>query len=570
MLTRIRTLLTAPTFEDEEKTRVVRLLNAFLLAFCGIAILVVAFSLVTYGVPTSLGESFTPLSGSVALVVTVGLLILARRGYTRLTSFLLLSMMWTIITGWICIVAGISSDGSTINYALIVVFAGLLLGGRAAIAFLVMGTLAILGAYYAENSGLLVVEPSPVSIMDPMLTIGPLFLTGFLLRSAVNSMANAIRRARENERKQTETNRELQAIRASLERRVVERTSILERRSAQLQAASEVGHAITSILETEQLIQQVAALIREHFGLYHVSLFLADEANEWATLRSASDEAGEALLPQDRQVRIGEGLVGWSIAYGRARVIREESQDMADLTIAELTDARVMAALPLHSRDRVLGALLVGSDRPDRLDDDAIAILENLTDQIAVALDNTHLFAESQQALEAARRAYGGLSHQAWVELLRTRPDWGYQYAHQAVTSVEGDWQPEMVQAERTGQSVQDDKTLAIPLRVRDEVVGALSFAKGAEEEAWTIEEMALLETLVDQLGVALESARLHHDTQRRAARDRLVSEIADKMRRAGDMDALLQATVREMTAALGTPSAFVQLNVPASQDDGE
>jgi hypothetical protein len=41
--------------------------------------------------------------------------------------------------------------------------------------------------------------------------------------------------------------------------------------------------------------------------------------------------------------------------------------------------------------------------------------------------------------------------------------------------------------------------------------------------------------------------------------------EIADKMRRAADMDALMQITVKEMAKALGTPNTFVQLAEPST-----
>ena len=102
-----------------------------------------------------------------------------------------------------------------------------------------------------------------------------------------------------------------------------------------------------------------------------------------------------------------------------------------------------------------------------------------------MALDNVRLFAESQQALEAIRRAYGDLTREAWTEVLRTRGDRGFSYMHQAVGPAEGDWRPDMVQALRTGQSVtgsnNGEHTLAIPLKVREEVIGVLSFSKEAK-----------------------------------------------------------------------------------------
>jgi GAF domain-containing protein len=76
-----------------------------------------------------------------------------------------------------------------------------------------------------------------------------------------------------------------------------------------------------------------------------------------------------------------------------------------------------------------------------------------------------------------------------------------------------------------------------------------------------TPEEEAIVQAVVDQASLALENARLYQETQRRATHERLVSEISDKLRRATDMDTLMQTAIREMAAALDAPSAFVQLS---------
>jgi GAF domain-containing protein len=86
----------------------------------------------------------------------------------------------------------------------------------------------------------------------------------------------------------------------------------------------------------------------------------------------------------------------------------------------------------------------------------------------------------------------------------------------------------------------------------------------------WTAEEVALIQTLTEQLGVALESARLYQDAQRRAVRERLTREITDKVRRVTDVEGIVQAAVDELFSALGTSRAFVRLGAaPSAQDDG-
>ena len=70
-----------------------------------------------------------------------------------------------------------------------------------------------------------------------------------------------------------------------LERQVQSRTTEYETRNAQLLAASQLGNAITSFLDTDELVQQSVNLIQEKFSMYYVGLFLLDETHTLATLK---------------------------------------------------------------------------------------------------------------------------------------------------------------------------------------------------------------------------------------------------------------------------------------------
>ncbi|MBN1978634.1 MAG: GAF domain-containing protein, partial [Anaerolineae bacterium] len=198
-------------------------------------------------------------------------------------------------------------------------------------------------------------------------------------------------------------------------------------------------------------------------------------------------------------------------------------------------------------------------------------VFQTMADQVAVALENARLFAESQAALEAVSRAYGELSREAWVDLLQTRPDMGYRSGEQGAVQVEGAWQPAMEQALLEGVIVRGDDdeeaTLAVPIKVRGEVIGVLGTHKPAESGDWTEEELLLLETLTDQLGEALEGARLYRDTQRRAARERLISSVATRIREVLDMETMLKTAVDVIRTQMDLPEVAVHLATPS--DDG-
>jgi hypothetical protein len=71
-------------------------------------------------------------------------------------------------------------------------------------------------------------------------------------------------------------------------------------------------------------------------------------------------------------------------------------------------------------------------------------------------------------------------------------------------------------------------------------------------------------------MSMAAENLRLLEETQRRENRERLTREITDEMRRATDLDTLIQTTVQEMARALGTSSTFVQLTTPPESGDNK
>jgi GAF domain-containing protein/HAMP domain-containing protein len=368
---------------------------------------------------------------------------------------------------------------------------------------------------------------------------------------------------------------------AELEQRVADRTHDLERRSAYLEASAQVGRAASSILDTDELLARSVDLIRERFAFYYVGLFLVDEtgAGEWALLRAGTGDAGRAMIARGHRIRVGQGMIGWSIARAEARVALHAEDDSVRLVMPELPDTRSEAALPLHSRGRVLGALSVQSERPDAFDADTLIVLQTMADQVAVAIDNAHLFTDAQAALAAERRAYGQLTREAWSELLRTQTSAGYRYERKPDVApilfpVHNEWPATMQLAQQTGQLVQADAdvttssigALAMPIRAGDQVIGVLNFDKGESAIPWTEDEVAVLETVADQLGQTLERAQLYWNTQRRAARDRLVGEVTTRMRESLEIDTVLQTTVREIVDALNIARVEVRLGTQTGE----
>jgi GAF domain-containing protein len=100
---------------------------------------------------------------------------------------------------------------------------------------------------------------------------------------------------------------------------------------------------------------------------------------------------------------------------------------------------------------------------------------------------------------------------------------------------------------------------MALPLISRGQVLGALT-VQSTEAGAFSDEDIAVLQTMADQVSNAIENARLFEETQRLAQRERTISQITSKLRSALNLETILQTTVQELGQALGASEAIVSL----------
>ncbi len=567
-------LLKPPVFEDdEETTRIARL--TYIIALFMLAVVVTIGGYFRLVFPADQGLERVLFETALPGLVAVLTLVLLRARRVQLANWVFLGAMSALFFYLSATYGGVAGPEFP-RIVLLPVFAGLFLGGRAAFITAGICVLASLGLLYGEQQGWLplfdVVEVAgDYTQRDFWIYRSTEFLLAALaLYLTDHSIRQSLAQARENAAALSAANLELEVSQAALQLR----TADLERRSAYLEASTEVGRAVASILDTDTLLTQVDEIIRVAFDLYFVGLFLGDATDPHVTLRTGTGASGQALVARKFSLPINEASsVGWSMLHGRAHTCQEDDPQMGCLFISELPDARSEVALPLRSRGQTLGVLLGMSRRPDAFTSDLVAVLQPMADQVAQAIDNARLFAETQAALEAERRAYGQVEQEAWAQLLRTGDVVGVRYAGKHVAPIGDLWTPEMQAAVQQGERVvvgtpvldEARHAFAVPIKVRGQTIGVVNARRKAEGGMWSEEEMALLDTLVEQLSVALESARLYEDTQRRAAQEQLVGEVASRMRESLDVEKVLQTTVQELGRAVGASEVNIRL---VSQED--
>ncbi|MFN3763220.1 MAG: ATP-binding protein, partial [Anaerolineae bacterium] len=214
---------------------------------------------------------------------------------------------------------------------------------------------------------------------------------------------------------------ELEVLYNDLEAKVAERTRLLQqanyqiqRRAIQLQASLEVGQAVTSILDPDALLDHVVRVVRDCFYYSYVAVYTTDESGEGLVLRASAGEADP--FHGARVTGESTGAVGQAFRDGRAVL---ESRPVSIKVGPPLSYARAEAALPLRLGDRVLGVMDVQSTQPEAFDQDDVSVLQNVANQVAIALENARAYALEREAAErlreldrSKRRFLANMSHE--------------------------------------------------------------------------------------------------------------------------------------------------------------
>jgi len=358
---------------------------------------------------------------------------------------------------------------------------------------------------------------------------------------------------------------EIVSERTGLQLQIAERTTQLELRAQYLEAITELTHSATVLLDDPQtLLERVVDLITERLAFHHTAVFLVDEDRNWLDLRAASSGEGRHMLGQGYRLPLGgDGIVGRVATEGVAQVARGVGPRATDSPSPYLASTRSELALPLRVRGETVGVLDVHSSEPSAFSDDDVAVLQILTDQLAVALTNARLSRQVRDSAEAMRKAYGEVGLEMWRSLLRSDGEMSVRHDPRGALSSDGlSGMAHKARCEaRLVVEESEPGAAAVPIKVRGgHVIGVVNALKPGEEGAWKPEELELLRSLVDQLGVALDGAQLYQESQQRAERERLVAEISARMRETLSIDAVLRTAIREIRDVMGFAEVEVRM----------
>lgn len=384
----------------------------------------------------------------------------------------------------------------------------------------------------------------------------------------------------------------------------------------QFETAAEIARDISSSLDLDELLKKAVDLIRSRFDFYHAAVFLKDPPGAAVVIREATGEAGAQLKRSGYKLVVGsKSIVGIVADRGESLVVNDTSREPNYFANQLLPDTRSEAAIALKVGGRILGVLDVQSNHNYAFSADNLRILQILADQLAIAVINSELFAETQEHLaqhrllhhitttaasgttldEALQSAVNGLQvtlggdRVAILMVDREKKSLEVKaavgYAQEAyrmkipIASGITGWAALHRRPLRVNDVTQDARyieassntrsELAIPLLYRSELLGVLN-VESEQVGAYAENDEELLGTLGGSLAAIIANARLLEQIRAQAERERILFEISDKIRRTTDMQTILATTASELTRAIGATSARIKLGTRMDEPGAE
>jgi len=367
---------------------------------------------------------------------------------------------------------------------------------------------------------------------------------------------------------------QLQGIIGKLEQRVSDRTKELENQSNRLRVAAEIARDAATSRDLTGLLEQSGRLIQERFGFYHTGIFLLDTNREFAILAASPTDSGKQMIQNKHKLRVGEvGIVGRVAATGIPRISLDTGLDAIHFNNPLLPYTRSEMALPLTVKDNLIGILDIQSEQPQAFNDEDIAVMQLMADQLAAAIEQTRLLQQVEQNLNELEQAYGKFTREGWKSLGQSGllEHSGYRFDNiriQAIneTSMLGN------EAMQIGDTVVNNKeykapgdhTIAIPIKLRGQVIGAVS---AKLKDGYHESTVSTFELAIERLAASLESVRLYEEARLQADHQQSISQVTSAISASTEYEEILRTTVREIGNLLSDTEVAIQIIGDSDQD---
>ncbi len=203
--------------------------------------------------------------------------------------------------------------------------------------------------------------------------------------------------------------------------------SDLRHNNEAMSSVVEISHAITSILDLDDLLAEVVELIQKRFGFPFVHIFTVHPGRGKIIYRRGSGARSQAMQENELQYDLNDqkGIIPWVARTGKIKLANNvEEEPLYRPSPLPPTDSRAELAIPLKFAGDVLGVLDLQSMEPNTFNESDLEVFEVLGGNIAVAIRNASLYRSERwrrQVADSMRDVAGLISANLAVDTLLDR-----------------------------------------------------------------------------------------------------------------------------------------------------
>ena len=178
------------------------------------------------------------------------------------------------------------------------------------------------------------------------------------------------------------------------------------------------------------------------------------------------------------------------------------------------------------------------------------------------------MLTETRAALLQVQEIYNEFTRTAWSRTVTQADQQGFRFHTGRIELLENRLQtPEVISAVQSGEVMSNQTNgarehraaLAVPVKLRNEVIGVLHVESNDPSKHWQEDEISLVQAVAERAAFAMENARLFQDARRRASKERLISEASARISGALNIENILQTTAEELERVLGGSEILIQ-----------
>lgn len=396
-------------------------------------------------------------------------------------------------------------------------------------------------------------------------------------------------------------------------------------RQRQLALVRTVSAKISQITDLDELTHQVTQLTRETFNFYYVAVFLIDKQIDRLHFKASASVDGsdppefESLTHPG--FAMGEHMIGYVAKTGCELIANDVSKEHRYTQVDSLKDTKSEVVIPLKVENRIFGVFDVQSDQINAFNEDDLLVLRSLADNVAIAVESIYLYQNVQKRAdqlaivsEVSRAITVILDTDKLLERIVNliHDDFGFPFVHLFIVDpVQRKVAFKAGSGERTQayakarvsydldadvgiitEAIQQGKTLrinnvqsepryiespfaeqasgsemALPLIFGNDILGVLDI-QSESTNAFTIEDQQLMETLADNIAIAIRNAKLFRSERWRRQVTESLRDIAGLLSENTRLETVLDEILTQLMQRLPCDFAGFWLYDPDSSQE--